>query len=166
VKILVTGPESTGKTTISEYIAEHYDGIYIPEFAREYLEIHGPDYQEEDLLFFAKETIKRYHNTNKAKLEIYDTSMIDIVVWSLYKYGRCDTKIEDMTKQLDFDLILLATPEVPWTNDPLRENESNRQDLYDLFIMKLKELEKEFVILESDRVGREEHVKEIINRKL
>lgn len=162
MKVLVTGPESTGKTTISEYIAEHFNGTYISEFAREYLEKNGPDYEEEQLLFFAKETKKRYHKPKTTKIEIHDTSLIDIVVWSLYKYGRCDPEIVEMTKQLDFDLILLATPEVPWKDDPLRENENNRQDLYDLFIKNLEELGMEYTILYSDRHEREVQVKEII----
>lgn len=166
MKVLVSGPESTGKTTISKYIAAHFGGIYISEFAREYLEKHGSEYNEKDLLFFAIETTKQYHNPRKSELEIHDTSLIDIVVWSLYKYDRCDPKIEEMTKQLDFDLIFLATPEVPWTEDPLRENENNRQDLYDLFVMKLNELDKEYTILHSDKDEREVQVKEIVNRQM
>jgi len=166
VKVLVTGPESTGKTTISEYIAAQFDGIYISEFAREYLEKNGPDYKEEQLLFFAKETTQRYYIPRTTKIEIHDTSLIDIVVWALYKYGRCDPKIVEMTKQLDFDLIFLATPEVPWKDDPLRENENNRQDLYDLFVIKLNELEMEYVILHSDRDQREAQVRQIIIRQL
>lgn len=166
MKILITGPESTGKTTIAEYIAQCFDGINIPEFARTYLEKNGPDYVEADLIFFAKEHIKIYNMQEPNTLQVFDTSNLDIVVWSLYKYGRCDPWIRGQTKQLDFDHIFLTSPDVPWTADSLRENENNRQDLYDLFVAELEGLGMEYTILESDRLEREGQVKEIIEAKI
>jgi len=163
LKILITGPESTGKTTISKYISTQLDATYIPEFARIYLEKNGPCYVEQDLSYFAKEHLSIYTNQNDARLIVFDTSLIDIVVWSLYKYGRCDPWIIDQTKSLHFDLIFLTTPAVAWTEDALRENENNREELYALFKQQLNLVDLPYTILHADEHKRERQVIKIIN---
>lgn len=166
MKILITGPESTGKTTISKYIASQFKGHYIPEFAREYLEKNGPSYEEKDLLFFAKETLKSYQEKFQNNIQVFDTSLIDIVVWSLYKYDRCDPVIIQHTSQIHFDLIFLTTPKVAWKADPLRENENNRDELYKLFIKQMKKFNLAFTTLYAKRNQRENQVKRIIEEFL
>lgn len=53
-KIVILGPESTGKSTLCELLAQHYNTLWCPEFAREYLTTHGMDYDFDDLLSIAK----------------------------------------------------------------------------------------------------------------
>ncbi|MFN3666473.1 MAG: AAA family ATPase [Sediminibacterium sp.] len=64
-KIVILGPESTGKSTLCELLAQHYNTLWCPEFAREYLTTHGMDYDFDDLLSIAKGQLaleKEYEN--------------------------------------------------------------------------------------------------------
>jgi len=53
-KIVIIGPESTGKSSLCEQLAQHYDSLWCPEFAREYLLTNGASYSYDDLLAIAK----------------------------------------------------------------------------------------------------------------
>lgn len=162
MKILVTGPESTGKSTISRFIADEFHATLIPEYARVYLELKGPGYTQEDLLVIAKHHLELYKAHQSVSHLVCDSFLLNIKIWSEYKYGTCDPWILDMYNDIAFDIVLLATPEVDWVDEPLRENPNNREELLDIFKSELKTIQQEYVILESDRKRREEQVKLLI----
>lgn len=162
MNILVTGPESTGKSTISQFIADEFGATLIPEYARIYLEEHGPDYNQQDLLHIAKHHYASYKEASASKLIVLDSFLLNIKIWSEYKYGSCDPWILDKYNENAFDLVFLCTPEVGWVDDPLRENPNNRNELLDIFKSELKTIQQEYVVLESDRKRREEQVKLVI----
>lgn len=140
-KIIITGPESSGKTTLAQELAQHYQTVWVPEFSRDYLNKLNRDYDEDDLLEIAKGQVKRedefieQHNPN---LLICDTSLLVIKVWSNVKYKRCHPWI---LKQLDHrpvDLYLLTYPDIPWEPDPLREHPQQRDMLFDIYQQELQ----------------------------
>ena len=95
LKIIVTGPESSGKTTLCKALSEHYNLPFTKEFAREYLTDLGKNYLQEDLLKIAVGQLKSEQNT-----QLLDTDLITIKIWSEYKYGNCDKWIlEQIEKQ-------------------------------------------------------------------
>ena len=137
-----TGPESTGKTTLAKQIAEVKNGIYIPEVAREYLTDLGRVYSQIDLLEIAK---KQYELQQEAKLNsgkqlFFDTDLLTIKIWSEVKYGICDSWILDRLYSNQKAFYILCKPDFPWEFDELRENPTDREELFDLYQKHLETL--------------------------
>lgn len=121
---MVIGPESTGKSTLSEQLANHYQTAWVPEFARGYLEMLGRQYNEEDLLHIAEGQLQ-LEDEQAAKangLLICDTDLQVIKVWSEAKYGDCDPRILELIASRQYDLYLLTYIDMDWVDDPLREH--------------------------------------------
>ena len=149
-KIVVIGPESTGKSTLCTLLAQHYKTQCCPEFAREYLLQHGTNYSFEDLLTIAKGQLELEQsmvnsqqpteNNNKQssvdrKLLFIDTDMYVMKVWCEYVFGKCHQFILDEIVQRKYDLYLLCNIDLPWVKDELREypNEQPRKELYKIY---------------------------------
>ncbi|MGB3587118.1 MAG: ATP-binding protein, partial [Tunicatimonas sp.] len=135
IKIITTGPESSGKSTLAQALAGYYQVVWVPEYARDYLNKLNRPYQEEDLLKIAKGQIKREDEAAKGKpdLLICDTSLMVIKIWSEYRYRRCHPWILKQIERRPLDLYLLCTPDIPWEPDPQRENPTNRDELFLLY---------------------------------
>jgi NadR type nicotinamide-nucleotide adenylyltransferase len=131
-KIVVIGPESTGKSTLSKSLAKTLDTVWVKEFARAYLETLNREYTEEDLLRIAEGQLKE----EKRLLElandflICDTDLHVIKVWSEHKYRRCHRHILEQIAEKRYDLYLLTYIDVPWESDPLREHPGEGQRKY------------------------------------
>jgi NadR type nicotinamide-nucleotide adenylyltransferase len=145
-KIVVIGPESTGKSTLCGYLADYYNTIWCPEFARAYLLENGTAYTINDLITIAKGQIDTEQNYTKALQErittsgvqtplIIDTDMYVMKVWSEYVFGNCPTFILDEINKSRYDLYLLCKPDIPWVKDELREypDEKPRQELFQIY---------------------------------
>ncbi len=132
IKIVITGPESCGKTTLAQDLASHYHTAYVPEYARNFLQQTKGNYTREDLQTIAKGQIALEDNLRQKNppLLICDTSLEVIRVWSEWKYGHCDPFILTRARQRAPHLFLLLTPDIPWQADPLRENPGERQALF------------------------------------
>lgn len=136
-RIVVIGPESTGKSTLSEQLAAHFHTEWVREYARGYLENLGRPYEQHDLLQIAEGQLQLEDETAaRAKdLIICDTDLQVIRVWSEAKYGECDPRILQMIAQREYDLYLLTYIDIPWTDDPLREHPlpSEREYFYNIY---------------------------------
>ncbi len=125
-KFVVIGPESTGKSTLCLKLAEHFQTLWVPEYARQYLEEHGKDYTYEDLLTIAKGQVAlEEEGMDKAggiHREIFiDTDMYVMKVWCEYVFGRCHTYILNTIAERHYDGYLLCNVDLPWVKDDLRE---------------------------------------------
>jgi NadR type nicotinamide-nucleotide adenylyltransferase len=122
-KIVIIGPESTGKSTLCEALAAHYQTEWVREYAREYLEEHGMGYGYETLSVIARGqlALEEKGTSSSSDLLFIDTDLYVIKVWSEYVFGRCETWILDEIVRRRYDGYLLANTDLPWTNDPLRE---------------------------------------------
>ena len=148
-KIVVIGPESTGKSTLCEQLAAHYKTDWCPEYAREYLLTHGKKYDYDDLLTIAKGQIAledeyvdlankcRPHSplTTHHSLLFIDTDMYVMKVWCEFVFGKCHRYILDQVKERKYDLYLLCNTDLPWVKDELREYPDllTRQKLYHIY---------------------------------
>lgn len=126
-KIVVLGPESTGKSSLCQALAEHYDTYWVKEYAREYLLEHGTDYTFETLTEIAKgqlrleeEGIAKAIAAGKTRL-IIDTDMYVMKVWSEFVFNRCHNSILNRIVERKYDCYLLTNTDLPWEKDELRE---------------------------------------------
>ncbi len=143
-----TGPESSGKTTLAKLLTEKRGGVYIPEFAREYLADLGREYTQNDLLEIAKGQYKLQQEAKKQsdKVICFDTDLLTIKIWSEVKYGNCDEWILDRLYSNQDAFYILCKPDFPWEYDELRENPNDRNELFELYKNELEALNFPYVI--------------------
>ena len=149
-KIVVVGPESTGKSTLCRQLASHYHSVWCPEYAREYLLKNGTNYTFENLLEIAKgqialedkatdqlsqQLLQNANHSGSVQTKPYlfiDTDMYVMKVWCEFVFGKCHTWILDRIVERKYDFYLLCKPDLPWVKDELREypDEATRIRLY------------------------------------
>jgi NadR type nicotinamide-nucleotide adenylyltransferase len=163
-KIAITGPESTGKSMLAEQLAAHYKTTWVPEYAREYLEVLGKPYEEADILRIAQGQLEGEASQLKQAVRFLfcDTELIVTKIWSEVKYGRCDPWIPETIRTHGYDLYLLCDIDLPWQYDPLREHPDQRQYLFDLYYNELKDRKFPFAVIHGAGPARLENAIEII----
>ena len=148
-KIVVIGPESTGKSSLCQLLSKHYDTLWCPEFAREYLLKHGTNYTYNDLLAIAKGQIaledeyiikaRKDWQIKNSKLKnpvlFVDTDMNVMKVWCEYVFGKCHTYILNKITERKSNLYLLCNIDLPWVKDELREypDLQSRKELFYIY---------------------------------
>lgn len=148
-KIVIIGPESTGKSVLSQQLANHYETTWCPEFAREYLLTNGTNYDYDDLLTIAKgqlaledEYATTLENQSQTMLEngehlplFIDTDMYVMKVWCEFVFEKCHRFILDEIVRREYDLYLLSNIDLPWVKDELREypDIESRKKLYRIY---------------------------------
>lgn len=139
-KIVIIGPESTGKSTLSKALAESLHTVFVPEYARSYLEQQDNRYEFEDLARIAAGQLaledKLLLQANQRL--ICDTDLYVIAVWSSFKYGKVDDYILQQIATRHYDAYILCDVDMPWQPDPQREHPD--QDMRRFFFSWYKEL--------------------------
>ena len=126
-KIVIIGPESTGKTTLCQQLSDYYKTSWVKEYAREYLLNNGRKYSYENLLDIAKgqingeELVIQDINGAEDKLVFIDTDMYVMKVWCEYVFEKCHHWILNTIVDRKYDLYLLCNIDLPWVKDQLRE---------------------------------------------
>ena len=151
IKVAVIGPESTGKSTLCELLALHYNAQWCPEFAREYLLTHGMDYTYDDLLYIAKGQLAMEDEyvqsivgsserdselrTRNSELLFIDTDMYVMKVWCEFVFGKCHRWVLEQIVKRKYDLYLLCNTDLTWVKDELREYPDliTRDKLYHIY---------------------------------
>ena len=139
-KIVIIGPESTGKSTLCEQLAAHYHTIWVKEYAREYLLQNGTEYSFETLLDIAKGqvaveelAVQQLSTINHQPSTVFiDTDMYVMKVWCEFVFEKCHHWILNRIVERKYDLYLLCNIDLPWVKDELREYPDliSRQKLY------------------------------------
>ncbi|MFD2161391.1 AAA family ATPase [Paradesertivirga mongoliensis] len=145
-KIAVVGPESTGKSTISAQLAEHYNTVWVPEFAREYCEkLTAPCTWEDELNMFKGQLELEKQLISEAKdILICDTTFITVKIWSDYTFGKAPQEVLDELPRHPYDLYLLMDIDLPWQDDPLRDFPHLREYFMKVWHMELNSLSAKY----------------------
>ncbi|HLT08603.1 MAG TPA: ATP-binding protein [Cyclobacteriaceae bacterium] len=142
-KVVIIGPESTGKSTLAKGLAERFNEPWVEEFAREYLERLAKPYDYDDLLKIAQGQIAlEEKRANEAQKVLFcDTDLHVIQVWSNHKFGKTHPWIVQQIEQRKYDLYFLTAIDIPWQKDPLREHPQPemRQYFFDIYTNILKD---------------------------
>jgi NadR type nicotinamide-nucleotide adenylyltransferase len=153
IKIIVTGPESTGKTELAESLAQLFETIWIPEYARDYIEhLHRP-YVYEDVIQIARIQIaKESECTLKPgkRILFFDTWLIITKVWLDLVFGRCPEWIVNHIRSSKIDLFLVCATDLPWIADPVRENGGEKREaLFDLYCEEIRSFGFKYEVIDG-----------------
>lgn len=166
IRISITGPESTGKTTLAEELATHYHTAWVPEYARQYLSKLNRDYSFDDILHIARQQFKmeqeRIPGANR--FLFCDTDFIVLKIWCEVKFGRCHQWIEKMASEHIYDLYLLTYPDIKWEYDALREDPHLRRELFNNYQKQLQKLRVNYRIITGTGSLRMQKAVEMIDR--
>ena len=161
VKVVLFGPESTGKTTLSQQLARHYNTVWAPEYAREYLQDKWNNYRKtceaSDLIPIAVGQMKLENDLAKKadKVLICDTDLLETKVYSQEYYGGfVDEKLDKAAKENQYDLYLLTYIDTPWEADDLRDRPEQRLEMFKAFEKALKDHNKNYILLKGDKKTR------------
>ena len=177
IKVVLFGPESTGKSTLAEALAKQYNTIFVPEYMRHYLQ-HKWDQQrasctKDDLLPIAQGQMKLENEMVQLAREVLfcDTNLLQAKVYSeIYYDGYCPAEIERYAKKNIYDLYFLCGIDVPWVADDLRDKPNERAFMFETFKRTLEAQNLPFVVLKGNHSIRLEtaitHVNQLLKKEI
>ena len=156
-KVGIIGPESSGKSTLARYLAKRYQGVLIPEYARDYVEQKGTtEVSFDELCAIAKHQIEELENLSSHSLIhsftqpiFFDTELIVTKVWFDYAFGRVPEWLNENIHRYPMDVYLLTYPDIAWVPDPARSNGSDaiRKELFDRYEAEIQALDIPYYII-------------------
>jgi NadR type nicotinamide-nucleotide adenylyltransferase len=176
IKIVLFGPESTGKTTLSKQLARHYNSVWVREYAREYLQDKWNNERKtcepKDLLPIAIGQMK-LENELAQKTDsvlICDTDLLETKVYSeAYYSGTCNPILETHALENFYDLYFLTYIDTPWEADDLRDKPKERERMFNAFETALKTYNKPYVLLKGNKEERLKlavrHIDKLLEKK-
>lgn len=173
IKVVLYGPESTGKTTLARQLAVHYNTLWVPEFMREYLEekwnYERKVVSQEDLIPIAKGqlAIEKEVSEKVENLLICDTNLLELKVYSEYYYdGYCPDLIKKEALKNNAEVYLLTYIDIPWEPDILRDRPNDREEMFRIFEAELKKQGFAYEVLKGREKERFNKAVEIIDQLL
>ena len=164
IRIGITGPESTGKSTLSTSLQKQFNCSLIKEFARGYLEERAGKYNQADLDVIAQNQYDLMHqSTAKNDLIICDTELTVLKIWSEFKYQSCSNLINRLLTAQQINFYFLCDIDLPWEEDPLREHPTQRQELFELYEEVLIQRNVPYCILSGNETERMQKATQIIH---
>ncbi len=165
-RIVITGAESTGKTQLALFLSNYFNGYYVQEYAREYIENLGRPYSYHDVEYIAKKQLELVNLGIEAdnRFMFIDTYFVIIKIWFIEVYGTYPAWLDNYLNLEKVDLFLVCYPDIPWIYDPVRENGGEKR-LY-LHHKYIKELEKNnlsYEIIRGELDKRSDNAVEIIH---
>ncbi|PCI07840.1 MAG: nicotinate-nucleotide adenylyltransferase [Flavobacteriaceae bacterium] len=173
IKVVLFGPESTGKTTLSRQLAVHYNTVWAPEYAREYLQKKWNNERStctnKDLIKIAIGQMEIENRLSKKadRVLICDTDLLETKVYSESYYGGfVDSELNKYALENQYDLYFLTYIDTPWEADDLRDKPNERQEMFDTFKNALKKYNRPYITLKGDKTTRLQTAVEAIDKLL
>jgi len=161
IKVVLFGPESTGKTTLSRQLAVHYNTVWAPEYAREYLQKKWNNERNtctnSDLIKIAIGQMEIENRLSKKadRILICDTDLLETKVYSESYYGGfVDSELNKHAIENTYDLYFLTNIDTPWEADDLRDRPNERQKMFDTFEKALIKYKRPYITLKGDKITR------------
>jgi NadR type nicotinamide-nucleotide adenylyltransferase len=135
IRVVLTGSESTGKSTLAQTLAEHYDAPLVPEFVRGFAERkNGPiEFGDHGPIARGQMALEDEHMARASRLVVQDTDLLSTVVYCEHYFGACPEWVRDAAAARRPDLYLLMEIDVPWIADGVRDRGERREELQQLF---------------------------------
>lgn len=175
IKVVLYGPESTGKSTLAKQLADCYDTVFVPEYSRIYAEqqlLNNKLLTKNDVMPIAEGQMRlENEQAPKAnKVLICDTDLLETKVYSqAYYNGICDPLLEKYALENTYDLYFLTYIDVPWVADNLRDMPDGRKTMFEAFELALKKNNKPYIVLKGSMKERFEmaidHIDELLKIK-
>lgn len=154
IKIVLVGPESSGKSTLAKALAIHYNTTWVPEFARAYLQQKrastGASWDHTDLMPIALGQIQLENQSlsNANNILFCDTDLLATYVYACVYYPKMDFSLlySAMLKH-QYDLYILTDIDIPWVLDDVRVGANKRKDMFDAFEALMLKLERPYLIV-------------------
>jgi len=148
-KIAIVGPESTGKSTMSAYLAKHYNTVWVPEYAREYCEklTAPPTWQDEINMFHGQMALEKELLPKAKQILICDTTFLTVKIWSDQMFGQSPQEVLDELPKHTYDLYLLLNIDLPWQDDPLRDFPTMREHFMTVWYKELDALNANYKVI-------------------
>lgn len=160
VRVVLTGSESVGKTTLARDLARHFNVLVADEFVRDYASKKGAPLTYDDHRVIAEGQMAREDAALAAarirgdRLLIYDTDLVSTVVYHYHYYGKCPPYIEEHARARLANQYLLLDIDVPWVADGVRDRASRRTDVHTLFVETLSRLGARFTVVRGSWTSR------------
>ena len=135
IRVVLTGSESTGKTTLAQQLAAHYGIEWVPEFVREFVATKGamPEFSDHGAIAHGQMALEDAYAARSSGLVVQDTDLLSTVVYSRHYFGRVPEWIADAAIARRPELYLLTEIDVPWVADPARDRGDRREEMQALF---------------------------------
>lgn len=155
-RIAVIGPESTGKTTLCQELALHYHTVWVPEYARLFMENLNRVYTLNDIEYIARKQLEEEEAYLKLanRFLFSDTDLIIAKVWCEDVFHQYPSWMNDFINLSPYDLYLIMKPDIPWVSDPIRENETRRDYFFELYKKEVRNTGRPFEIIGGDGIER------------
>lgn len=168
IKIAISGPESTGKSMLAEALAHAFNGILIPELAREYVENLTAPYTFDDVCNIAHLQINQeleieQQNKKEHDFVFFDTDLIITKVWFKHRFGEVPGFLTERMKQPFIDFYLLCAPDLEWIPDPVREHGTDRDFFFDWYEKEIQNTNKPYAIIQGLGMQRLDNAIDAIN---
>ena len=154
MRIVITGPESSGKTALTVALSYIYKGIMIPELSREYLNYLDRKYTLIDVEWMAENQFEQSKVYPLSSLVFEDGDLLNYIIWEEIKYEITNVSLMDKLLRHKADLYLYCEPDLPWIYDPLRENPLDRPIIGKKYLYELNKLQLNFQIINGIGIKR------------
>ncbi|PWG81098.1 AAA family ATPase [Pararcticibacter amylolyticus] len=167
-KIAIVGPESTGKSTISQQLADHYNTVWVPEYAREYCsKLKEPcSWQDEINMFNGQLELESRLIKKANKILICDTTFLTVKIWCDFSFGKSPDEVLEELPRHPYDLYLLMDTDLPWEDDPLRDFPHLREYFMDIWHKELHALNARYAVIQGDNTTRFNNAVSFVNKYL
>jgi len=152
------GPESTGKSRLSEFLASHYHCPWVPEFAREYCMglDHVPTWEDELAMLQGQLSLEDQIAASSPQILICDTMFLTIKIWSLHVFGHYPGAVDEELEKRKYDFFLIMNIDLPWQDDPLRDFPHLREHFLNVHLNEITRLNVPFALISGIGSAREE----------
>ena len=154
IRVAVTGSECTGKTTLAEALSAHYETVWVPEFARQFVIEKGasPEYEDVEAIARGQIALEDERSGEASHILIKDGDLLSTIVYSYHYYGDCPHWIKLVSDKRSADIYLLADIDVPWISDgEQRDRGDRREQMHELFRSALNDRRLKFVEIHGSR---------------